>query len=462
MAHSTPRFSGLPVAMDAHQYAKWFRGASPYINAHRGSTFVLMLGGSAISDENFENVVHDIALLHSLGIRLVIVFGARPQFDAALEGAGLTPRYHAQLRITDPETAQITRRVIGELRLHIEARLSMGLPGTPMQAARISVTGGNFVAARPLGVVDGVDYQLTGEVRRVDAEGLRTQLSAGCVPLLGPCGYSPGGEIFNLAYEEVAARVAAALGADKLIALDDGPGLRDAAGQVISEMTPDELEQWRDPDAASRAASERLRQAAALLWAVRSGVQRGHVVSHARDGDLIVELFTRNGCGTQITEHSAERLRPATLEDAAGIIELTTPLVAAGLLLPRTRERVELDIDHFHVIELDGMVIACAALYGYDDDAEIACVVTHPDHQRRERAERLVARLEGIAEGQGHRRVFALSTRAAGWFQGQGYVTGVASDLPAARAAQWTAERNSKVLIKHLGEARPDTKGVRG
>ena len=462
MAEFTPRFSGLSKAMDPHQYAKWFRGASPYINAHRGSTFVLMLGGGAIADENFENVVHDIALLHSLGVRLVIVFGARPQFDAALEGAGLPPRYHAQLRITDPETARITRRVIGELRLHIEARLSMGLPGTPMQAARIAVTGGNFVVARPLGVVDGIDYQLTGEVRRVDAEGLRTQLSAGCIPLLGPCGYSPGGEVFNLAYEEVAARVAAALGADKLIALDDGPGLRDAAGEVISEMTPDELEQWREPDASGTAASERLRQAAALLWAVRSGVRRGHVVSHARDGDLIVELFTRDGCGTQITEHSAERLRQATLDDAAGIIELITPLVAAGLLLPRTRERIELDIEHFQVIELDGMVIACAALYDYDEGAEIACVVTHPDHQGSERAERLVSRLESIARTRGHRRVFALSTRAAGWFLEQGYATGATSELPLTRAAEWTAERNSKVLIKDLDEARPDTTGARG
>jgi amino-acid N-acetyltransferase len=450
--------TGDPRAMDQLRYVKWFRGASPYINAHRGRTFVLMLGGEAIADPNFENVVHDVALLQSLGVRLVIVFGARPQIDAALADAGISPRYHDHLRITDATSARISRRVVGELRMHVEALLSMGLPGTPMHAARIAVTSGNFVVARPLGVVDGVDYELTGEVRRVDAKGLGAQLDAGCIPVLGPCGYSPAGEVFNLAYEEVAARVAAALEADKLVALDDDAGLHDAAGALIGEMSPDELEAWMASQADETAAgSERLRQASALLWAVRSGVRRGHVVSHAEDGALISELFTRDGCGTQITEHSAERLRPATLDDVAGIIELTAPLEAAGLLLPRSRERIEREIDHFRVIELDGMVIACAALYVYPKSsaAEIACLVTHPDHQGGDRAERLVARLERAARVAGHARLFALSTRAAAWFVEQGFAPGTAADLPAERAAEWSAERASKVMIKTLRVADP-------
>lgn len=442
--------------MDTLQYVRWFRGASPYINAHRGRTFVLMLGGEAIAHANFENVVHDVALLRSLGVRLVIVFGARPQIDAALAERGITPRYHDRLRITDDETAHITRRVMGELRMQIEALLSMGLPGTPMHAARIAVTGGNFVIARPLGVVGGVDYQFTGEVRRVDADGLRAQLDAGCIPVLGPCGYSPAGEVFNLAYEEVAARVAAALGADKLVALDDEPGLHDGGGRLLNELTPRELEDWIEAqDDGAGAGSERVRQASALLWAVRSGVRRGHVVSHADDGALLVELFTRGGSGTQITEYSAERERPATLDDVAGIIELTAPLEARGLLLPRSRERIELDIDHFRIIELDGMVIACAALYRYPEEGagEIACVVTHPEHKGGDRAERLVARLERSAADAGLERVFALSTRAAGWFVEQGYAPGTTADLPPQRAEQWSAERNSKVLLKDLRDA---------
>ena len=453
--------------MDQLQYVKWFRGASPYINAHRGRTFVLMLGGGAIAHPNFENVIHDVALLRSLGVRLVMVFGARPQIDAALAETALEPRYHQRLRITDDATARVSRRVIGELRLHIEALLSMGQSGTPMAASRITVTSGNFVIARPLGIIDGIDHQFTGEVRRIDADGLRAQLDAGCLPLLGPNGYSPAGEVFNLAYEEVAARVASALGAHKLIALDDEAGLHDASGARIGEMSPDGLEAWMaqaatasrarektDPATAmdTEAGSELERQTSALLWAVRSGVRRGHLVSHADDGALITELYSRDGCGTQITEHSAERLRPATLEDVTGIIDLTAPLEALGLLLPRSRERIELEIDRFRVITLDGMVIACAALYIYPQEgcAEIACVVTHPDYRGSDRAEHLVVELEKQARRSGCQRVFVLSTRAAAWFIEQGYTAATPAQLPAARAEQWTPERNSRVLAKVL------------
>lgn len=439
--------------MDTFRYVKWFRGASPYINLHRDSTVVLMLGGDALAHPNFDNVIHDVALLHSLDVRLAIVFGARPQIDAALAAAGIETCYHRHLRITDEATLAIVRRVVGDLRMQIEAKLSMGLPGTPMQASRITATGGNWVTAKPVGIVDGVDHQLTGEVRRVDAAGLVRQLDARCIPLIGPFGYSPSGEVFNVAYEEVAASVAAALRADKLVALDDEPGLLDADGELIGEMTPGELDRWLDTaDDGSAAGSERHRQASALLWAVRSGVRRCHVVSHAEDGALIAELFTREGCGTQITEHSAERIRAATLDDVAGIIELTAPLEASGALLPRTRERIEREIAHFRVLELDEMVIACAALYPHPDlgSAEIACVVTHRDYQGGDRAERLIRQLEEQARRQGLARTFVLTTRAAAWFMEQGYGPGSLEDLPVTRRVQWTPERNSKVLVKAL------------
>jgi amino-acid N-acetyltransferase len=439
--------------MDSFQYVKWFRGASPYINLHRDRTFVLMLGGDAIAHPNFDNFIHDVALLHSLDVRLVIVFGARLQIDAALEAAQIETHYHRNLRITDQATLAIVRRVVGDLRMQIEAKLSMGLPGTPMQASRINATGGNWVTAKPVGIVDGVDHALTGEVRRVDAEGLKRQLDAGCIPLIGPFGYSPSGEVFNVAYEEVAASVSSALRADKLIALDDEPGLLDGSGNLISEMSPGELDLWLDTaDDGSPAGSERHRQASALLWAVRSGVRRCHVVSHAEDGALIAELFTREGQGTQITEHSAERIRQANLDDVAGIIDLTAPLEANGVLLPRTRERIEREITQFWVLDLDGMIIACAALYPHADSgtAEIACVVTHRDYQGGDRAERLIRHLEGLARRQGMHSTFVLTTRTAAWFMEQGYAAGDLDDLPDLRRVQWTPERNSRVLVKPL------------
>lgn len=439
--------------MDTLQYVKWFRGATPYINAHSDRTFVLMLGGEAIAHPNFEHFIHDVALLASLDVRLVIVFGARPQIDAELEANGLEPTYHNHLRITDHESMNLVRGVVGDLRMQIEAKLSMGLPGTPMHAARITATGGNWVTARPLGIVDGVDFQYTGEVRRIDTDGLRRQLDAGCIPIMGPFGYSPAGEIFNLAYEDVAASVASTLRADKFIALDDDVGLLDEDGTLISEMTPAELEAWMTvQDDESDSGTERLRQAGAMLWAIRSGVRRGHVVSHADDGALLTELFTRDGCGTQITEHSAERARTATLEDVTSIIGMTAPLEQRGVLLPRSRERIELDIDNFWVLDNDGMVVACAALYPYPENgcAEIACVVTHPEYQGGDRAERLMRHLERSARRQGLERTFVLTTRTAAWFIEQGYVPASVDDLPEARRTQWVPERNSRVMVKDL------------
>ena len=412
---------------------------------------VLMLGGDALAHENFENVIHDVALLASLDVRLVLVFGARPQIDAALSHAGVEARYHHNLRITDRETLAIVRRVVGDLRMQIEAKLSMGLPGTPMAQSRITATGGNWVTAKPLGVIDGIDHELTGEVRRVDAAGLRAQLDARCIPLLGPFGYAPSGDVYNVAYEEVAASVAAALKADKLIALDDARGLLDEDGELLSEMTPGELEAWLETaDDGSDAASERIRQANALLWAVRSGVRRCHVVSHCDDGALIEELFTHQGSGTQITEHSAERLRPAQLDDVGRLMELTAPLERAGILLPRTRERIEREIANFWVLELDGLLTACAALIPYAEAGEVACLVTHRDYQGQDRAERLLRHLERLASRQGLAQIFALSTRTAAWFQEQGYRPGSLDELPEARRVQWTSERASKVLIKSL------------
>ncbi|TVS15160.1 MAG: amino-acid N-acetyltransferase [Gammaproteobacteria bacterium] len=443
--------------MDTLQYVKWLRGSSPYINAHRDRTFVLMLGGEAIADPNFENIVHDIALLASLDVRLVMVFGARPQIDEAYRSAGIEARYQPQgrhlLRITDDTGIRLVRQVVGDLRIQIEALLSTGLPGSPMHASRITATGGNWVTARPLGVIDGIDFCHTGEIRRVDAVALRRQLDAGVIPLLGPMGYSPSGEVFNLAYEEVATAVAGALRADKLIALDEEPGLLDERGNSISEMTPRELEAMivrrREADIAG---DELLRQLTALLEASRAGVRRCHLVSHAIDGALLQELFTREGSGTQISEHSYEQLRPAHRDDVAGIVEITRPLADAGVLVQRSRELIEREIERFTVLELDGLVIGCAALYPYSEDqaAEIACVVTHVDFQGADRAEKLVGHLEQLARREGFTRTFVLTTRTSHWFVEQGYRPTTLESLPAARRSLWSPARNSKVLSKTL------------
>ena len=424
-------------------YVKWFRNSAPYINAHRNRTFVLMFGGEAIEHPNFANIIHDIGLLNSLGVRLVLVHGSRPQIEERERLRGVTSSFHDGLRITKGETLDSVVDAAGSLRAQIEALLSMGLANSPMHGARIRVCSGNFVVARPLGVVDGVDFHSTGVVRRIDSDGIHRQLSEGSIVLLSPLGYSPTGEIFNLSLEEIAAQTAAALRADKLIAFSDQPGLLDESGRLIRHC---------ELDAARQSNHTNYPWIDSIIQSCESGVPRAHLISYCEDGALLEELFSRDGSGTLIAQNHYERLRTATIDDVGGILELIEPLEADGTLVKRSRELLETEIDHFTVIERDGMVIAAAALYPATEErsGEIACVVTHTDYRRGDRGERLLRALEKKAQSQGLNTVFVLTTRTAHWFQEQGYRLGALQDLPQQRQQLYNYQRSSKIFLKEL------------
>ena len=429
-------------------YVKWFRNSAPYINAHRGRTFVLMFSGEAVAHPNFANIVHDIGLLNSLGVKLVLVHGARPQIEQRVQERGLSTEFHHGLRITDATTLACVQDATGWLRAQIEALLSMGVANSPMHGARIRVCSGNFVIAKPLGVHDGVDFGNTGEVRRIDAEGIRQQLNNGNVVLLSAIGYSPTGEVFNLAFEDVATQTAQALAADKLIVLSPNEGITDASGALLRAANRSQVQalQCEGDDEVTA------RELRAVTAALDAGVQRAHVVSYANDGALLEELFTRDGAGSLVTRDDYERLRPASIEDVGGILEIIQPLEEQGVLLKRSRDLLENEIDQFTVIERDGMIIAVAALYPYPDDGcgEIACVATHSDYRRGDRGERLLAALEQKARGLGLQQVFVLTTRTAHWFQEQGFVPGDLGQLPGAKQQLYNYSRKSRVFFKSL------------
>ncbi|QQD18515.1 amino-acid N-acetyltransferase [Spongiibacter nanhainus] len=437
-----------PTTDSQTNYVKWFRNSAPYINAHRGKTFVLMLSGEAVAHDNFDNIVHDIALLNSLGVRLVLVHGARPQIEERVVQAGLQSRFHRDLRITDEREMRCVTDATGSLRSHIEALLSMGVANSPMHGAFIRVSSGNFVTARPLGILDGVDYKHTGVVRRIDAQGLQQQLHQGQIVILSPLGYSPTGEIFNLTAEDVAVHTARALQADKLILFTAEEGLLNHQGELIEQC------EYRDVDnlVAKNTAlgSDTIVQAA--VNAGDLGIQRCHLISYREDGALLSELFTRDGAGTLITQEHFEHLHTASIDDVGGILAIIEPLEQQGVLLKRSRELLETEIEHFKVLEQDGMIIACAALYPYPEQrsGEIACVATHPDYRGADRAERLLAELEKAAARQGLNQVFVLTTQTAHWFQEQGYVECPVDDLPPAKRELYNCQRNSKAFIKTL------------
>jgi len=433
---------------DEQAFVRWFRDSTPYINAFRGRTFVITFGGELIAEQQFASFVHDIGLLNSLGVRLVLVHGARPQIEERLKARGVELQYVDGLRVTDAAALACVKEAAGTVRVEIEALLSMGLANSPMAGAHIRVASGNFVTAQPLGVRNGVDYQHTGEVRRVDAEAMQKQLNDGAVVVLSPLGYSPTGETFNLSAEDVATAAATYLRADKLIFLTDLKGVLDARRRLVRELTLAEAEQARQ----RKLPDELARSLGGALRACRAGVRRAHLISRHIDGALLLELFTRDGIGTLVTGEQFEGTRRAAIDDVGGVLELIEPLETDGTLVRRSRELLEMEIDQFVVTERDRTVIACAALYPFADEqvGELACMAVHRDYRKQGRGDDLLGFIERQARDMGIQRLFVLTTRTAHWFLERGFREADIKDLPIKKQAMYNYQRRSKVFIKAL------------
>lgn len=432
-------------------FVHWFRQGAPYINAHRGRTFVISVGGEATGDAGFAGLIHDVALLNSLGVRVVLVAGARAQIEQRLQQRGLAIRYHQGLRVTDDDALDCVKEAAGSVRVEIEALLSMGLANSPMAGFRVQVASGNFVIARPVGVRDGIDFLHTGEVRRVDSSAIRQRLDDGCVVLVTPLGYSPTGEVFNLVAEDAALAVAGALQADKLLYLADGNLCEDDNGELIREMDLPQATALAEKLAPESDARRLLDSA---VQACSRGVQRVHLLNRALDGCLLQELFTRDGVGTLVSGDRFESLRRATVDDIGGILELIEPLERDGVLVRRSREQLETAVGEFTVVERDGTIIASAALSPHPDHrvGELACFAIHPEYRGCHRGDTLLRHVEREAERLGLTRLFVLTTRTAHWFQERGFEPGQLDDLPTERRQLYNLKRNSRVFIKALGK----------
>ncbi|OBP13708.1 amino-acid N-acetyltransferase [Rheinheimera sp. SA_1] len=430
-----------------------FRQSAPYVNAHRGKTFVVMLGGEAMIQPGFRSIINDIALLNSLGIKIVLVYGARPQINQALEQNGLAAQYHNRIRVTDDDSFRLIKQVAGALQLDITARLSMSLSNTPMHNAQINVVSGNFVIAQPLGVDEGIDYHHSGRVRRIDVAGIRRQLDQNCIVLMGPVAASVTGESFNLTAEEIATQVATKLRADKMIGFTDIGGIVDEMGEIIAELMPNDAEKiMLALEEQPGACTATLAFLHAAISASRAGIPRCHLVSNSMNGALLQELFSRDGIGTQIVTEAAERLRAATINDIGGILDLIRPLEQQGLLVRRSREQLEMEIDQFVLIERDGLVIGCAALYPFPEEnvGEFACLAVHPNYRDADRGTLLLKNIIQLARQRKYKTLFALTTRSIHWFLEHGFELKNVEDLPEKKQQLYNYQRRSKILALDL------------
>ncbi len=436
------------MTVTQQDYVDWFRASSPYIHSHRGRTFVIYIPGETISHQGFANLIHDIALLNSLGVKLVLVHGARPQIEQQLQVLGIESSFHNGWRITSSKSLPGVEQAVGQVRVNIETLLSMGLINTPMSGAALRVVSGNFITARPYGVRDGVDFAFTGDIRKVDTEAIQQQLSLNNIVLLSPIAYSPSGEAFNCRAEDVATATASALKADKLILLMPQSGIEDPDNELIQQLNVVQAETLLKKNFLDELGQIHLQSA---IQACKQGVRRAHLISHETDGALLLELYTRDGSGSMITNETYEGLRQATINDVGGVLELIQPLEQQNILAHRSREQLELEIGQFTVIERDGMIIACAALYPYDQQcAELACVAVHPSYQKQGRANELLQHIEQQCAAKQIRQLFILTTHTAHWFIEKGFVEGSLEQIPIQRRHMYNVQRNSKIYIKQL------------
>ena len=447
------------------EFVSWFRSVAPYIHAFGGKTFVIAFGGEVVDDGQFVSLSHDLNLLASLEVRIVLVHGARPQIESRLKRTNLKTKLAGGLRVSDDQTMEVVKEANGSIRVEIESLLSMGLVNSPMAGSDIRVASGNFVTAKPIGVLEGVDLQHTGEVRKVDAIGMQKRLDDGEMVLLSPLGYSPTGEAFNLSLEDVAVSTAIALDADKLIFLMDSSGVHNARGELLREMTAQKAKNLlqhvknnhsKSNMAASQETSKITEDEAyylpAAIRACDHGVARTHLICRHTDGAILQELFTHDGIGTMVTEMPLESMRQAEIDDVGALLQLIEPLEAEGILVRRGRERLEMEIEQFYVMEHDGRVIGCAALYPFAEEktAEFACLAIHPSYRGGGRGDRLFHYCEEQAKEQGFKTIFCLTTRTEHWFLERGFIEKTVSDLPAEKQKIYNLQRRSKVFVKKL------------
>lgn len=440
-------------------FVPWFRSVAPYIHKFRNQTFVVGIAGEAIAAGKLQHLAQDLALIQSMGVKVVLVHGFRPQVNEQLKAKGHEARYSHGMRITDEVALDCAQEAAGQLRYEIEAAFSQGLPNTPMAGATVRVISGNFLTARPVGILDGVDFQHSGLVRKVDTAGIMRTLDFGAMVLLSPFGFSPTGEAFNLTMEEVATSVATALQADKLIFVTEVPGVLVDPTEPESEDNPIDTElplAEAERLLASLPAANQPTDTGFYLQhcvkACKGGVERSHIIPFAVDGSILLEVYVHDGIGTMVVDEKLESLREATVDDVGGILQLIEPFEKDGTLVTRSRTEIERDVGCYTVIEHDGVIFACAALYDYPErkTAEMAALTVSPQVQGQGDGERVLKRIEQRARALKLDSIFVLTTRTTHWFLKRGFVRMDPDWLPEARKRKYNWDRKSLVLVKKL------------
>jgi amino-acid N-acetyltransferase len=421
------------------------RGILQYIPRFRERTFVLSLDGAIVTDENFANLLLDVAVLRSLSIRVVIVHGAAAQIQALGVEQNLTPSNLDGSGVTDAATLRLALTAANRLTHEI-------LEGLSANDLRAAAT--NAVIAHPLGILGGVDHLFTGKVERVDVEFLQTLLAQGVLPVLPPLGFDGDGHTYRVNSDSVAVAVAEALKASKLIYLTTQDGIL-VHGRLIRQMLVGDLESVMALQKAD-IVPEQLSKALHAIAACQAGVPRVHIINGRVDEGLLAEVFSNEGIGTLIYANEYQQIRRAMKKDVRAILALTKTSMESEELVKRTHATMEKQLGDYYIFEIDKNPVACVALHVFPDagKAEIACLYVSPSHENQGIGKKLIQFVENKARENGLSEVLALSTQAFTYFQSKGgFTEGTPDDLPPGRREKYDASgRKSKVLVKKLAK----------
>jgi amino-acid N-acetyltransferase len=419
------------------------RGILQYIPQFREKTFIISVDGVIVTDENFANILLDVAVLRSLSIRVILVHGASAQIKALAEKQNVKPSNLDGTGVTDAATLQVALDAANRLTHEI-------LEGLSANDLRAACT--NAVIAHPLGIIQGVDHLFTGKVERVDTELLQTLLSQGIIPVVPPLGFDGDGKTYRVNSDSVAVAVAEALKATKLIFITAHEGLR-FNDQLIRQMLVAELQKLLQQNAAGFV-PEMLSKAQHAAAACVAGVQRVHIIHGRVDEGLLAEVFSNEGIGTLIYANEYQQIRPAKKKDVRAIQLLTKKAVEAEELVKRTRAGIEKTLNDYYIFEIDKNPVACVALHIYPEHSkgELACLYVNPSHENQGIGRKLIQFTETRAREMNLNELITLSTQAFTYFQSKGgFVEGTPDDLPPGRREKYDASgRNSKVLVKKL------------
>jgi amino-acid N-acetyltransferase len=422
-----------------------------YLGRYRNELFVLKIDDALVEEPLFPLLIRDVVLLYRMGIHVVIVPGARHAIDSALESAGIRSRYHQGVRITTEEGLAHVMTAASRVSNRILSLLSEN------GAQAVS---GNWVRARTLGVIEGIDFQRTGRIEKVNVTLLSKLLGEGVIPLATNIGWNAVGKAHNLSSTELAVAVASAMGAAKLFFVGMEPGIP-AVGEALPELRVRDSGVYSNMDLSQ---VERLLAAAgnsldrehrvlleSAVAACTGGVKRVHIVDGRENGILLEEIFSISGRGTMLFANLYTNICPASVEDVPEIIRLIQPFVQQSLVLQRTPETIAENVERWVVYKVDDAIRGCAALTPYDaESGEIEALVVDEDHRGGGTGGRLVTFLIDRARRLGMKRVFALTTQASDFFMALGFAEVPPEELPAAKRQRYNRRRNSRVLALDL------------